>query len=129
MRRIGWTSAGSRRRPGRSGRAGAGLVRALLVSTFLAVVSTSLVPPAVVAQEKADPRAGELRLGTERQRIIVHPRRSTDTVQPDTDRVIDQLDKQRREDRLIQDVSPLLPRRPDLGYDVRSGFQGNRGPR
>jgi hypothetical protein len=95
-----------------------------MIATALALLIAA-TPLAAAAQSPASP--DDLQLEMKRKRAIVLPKQSPDEMRSDAERAVDEYAAGRRSGALVDQTSPVRPpERPDLGYDVKTGIQGQR---
>ena len=95
------------------------------LALVFAVLITAL-PLAAAAQAPA-PSPNDLQLQKKGKRAVALPKPSPEQVRSDADRAVDEYAGARNTGPVVNQTSPVRPpARPDLGYDVTNGIQGQR---
>lgn len=85
-------------------------------------VLAALGLPATALAQTERPHETELRIEERVKRPVVLPRPAPETAERDAEEAIAELRQRQRMDEAAREVAGP-PRRPDLGYDVRTGIQ------
>jgi hypothetical protein len=91
----------------------------------LGLVLLAIASP-LAASAQAPVTSGDLQIERKQRRSVVLPKPSADQVRADADRAVDDY-AGRSPSAVVRETSPVRPpSRPDLGYDVTNGIQGER---
>src|SRR5947199_189723 len=98
--------------------------------TIAALLVLLALPAAADAQMAPAPSQAPLEI-TKREsppesklgRLVVPPAPQSEDAVRDAERGVADLERVDRDRRALREQAPPLPRRPDLGYDVQSGFR------
>jgi hypothetical protein len=102
------------------------VVRALAVALASSAVVLASGVGAAGAQEARPgdaPAQLELKRDAKPPRPIVRPESDENQATSDAAKAAAEYEQRQRDEGIVREQAPQVPRRPDLGYDVNSGIQ------